>query len=64
MWKHHPYYWTTISPSDIKDVVLSVLELCEARQLTSFAFPALALVRNCDLIFYVISVSFVCLLIV
>ncbi len=29
------------SPSDIKDVVLSVLELCEARQLTSVAFPAL-----------------------
>ncbi|XP_058644826.1 protein mono-ADP-ribosyltransferase PARP14 isoform X2 [Onychostoma macrolepis] len=29
------------SPSDIKDVVLSVLELCEARQITSVAFPAL-----------------------
>ncbi|XP_058644830.1 protein mono-ADP-ribosyltransferase PARP14-like [Onychostoma macrolepis] len=29
------------SPSDIKDVVLSVLKLCEARQITSVAFPAL-----------------------
>ncbi|KAK2871251.1 hypothetical protein Q8A67_023778 [Cirrhinus molitorella] len=29
------------SPSDIKDVVLSVLELCESRQITSVAFPAL-----------------------
>ncbi|KTF86262.1 hypothetical protein cypCar_00021683 [Cyprinus carpio] len=29
------------SPSEIKDVVLSVLELCESRQITSVAFPAL-----------------------
>ncbi|KAF4108229.1 protein mono-ADP-ribosyltransferase PARP14-like [Onychostoma macrolepis] len=29
------------SPSDIKDVVLSVLKLCESRQITSVAFPAL-----------------------
>ncbi len=29
------------SPSNIKDVVLSVLELCESRQITSVAFPAL-----------------------
>ncbi|XP_026129256.1 poly [ADP-ribose] polymerase 14-like isoform X1 [Carassius auratus] len=29
------------SPSEIKDVVLSVLKLCEARQITSVAFPAL-----------------------
>ncbi|XP_026129260.1 poly [ADP-ribose] polymerase 14-like isoform X1 [Carassius auratus] len=29
------------SPSEIKDVVLSVLKLCEARKLTSVAFPAL-----------------------
>ncbi|CAM4730208.1 unnamed protein product [Leuciscus chuanchicus] len=29
------------SPSDIKDVVLSVLKLCESRQITSIAFPAL-----------------------
>ncbi|CAM4730210.1 unnamed protein product [Leuciscus chuanchicus] len=29
------------SPSDIKDVVLSVLKLCETRQITSVAFPAL-----------------------
>ncbi|XP_043106140.1 protein mono-ADP-ribosyltransferase PARP14 [Puntigrus tetrazona] len=29
------------NPSEIKDVVLSVLELCEARQITSVAFPAL-----------------------
>ncbi|XP_043106136.1 protein mono-ADP-ribosyltransferase PARP14-like isoform X1 [Puntigrus tetrazona] len=28
-------------PSEIKDVVLSVLKLCEARQITSIAFPAL-----------------------
>uniref|UniRef100_A0A8C1WAV4 Poly [ADP-ribose] polymerase n=1 Tax=Cyprinus carpio TaxID=7962 RepID=A0A8C1WAV4_CYPCA len=29
------------SPSGIKDVVLSVLKLCESRQITSVAFPAL-----------------------
>ncbi|KAL1266725.1 hypothetical protein QQF64_002400 [Cirrhinus molitorella] len=29
------------SPSEIKDVVLSVLKLCESRQITSVAFPAL-----------------------
>ncbi len=29
------------SPSDIKDVVLSVLTLCESQQITSVAFPAL-----------------------
>ncbi|KAL1266729.1 hypothetical protein QQF64_002404 [Cirrhinus molitorella] len=29
------------SPSDIKDVVLSVLKLCESRQITSVALPAL-----------------------
>ncbi len=29
------------SPSNIKDVVLSVLKLCESRQITSVAFPAL-----------------------
>ncbi|XP_016383980.1 poly [ADP-ribose] polymerase 14-like [Sinocyclocheilus rhinocerous] len=29
------------SPSEIKDAVLSVLELCESRQITSVAFPAL-----------------------
>ncbi len=29
------------SPSNIKDVVSSVLELCESRQITSVAFPAL-----------------------
>uniref|UniRef100_A0A672S1J3 Poly [ADP-ribose] polymerase n=1 Tax=Sinocyclocheilus grahami TaxID=75366 RepID=A0A672S1J3_SINGR len=29
------------SPSDIKSVVLSVLKLCESRQITSVAFPAL-----------------------
>ncbi|XP_051973987.1 protein mono-ADP-ribosyltransferase PARP14-like isoform X2 [Xyrauchen texanus] len=29
------------SPADIKEVVLSVLKLCEARQFTSVAFPAL-----------------------
>ncbi|XP_059401193.1 protein mono-ADP-ribosyltransferase PARP14-like isoform X5 [Carassius carassius] len=29
------------SPSDIKDVVLSVLMLCESRHITSVAFPAL-----------------------
>ncbi|XP_077098953.1 protein mono-ADP-ribosyltransferase PARP14-like [Siphateles boraxobius] len=29
------------APSDIKDVVLSVLKLCESRQITSVAFPAL-----------------------
>ncbi|XP_016340067.1 poly [ADP-ribose] polymerase 14-like isoform X4 [Sinocyclocheilus anshuiensis] len=29
------------SPSDIKGVVLSVLKLCESRQITSVAFPAL-----------------------
>ncbi|XP_016328595.1 poly [ADP-ribose] polymerase 14-like [Sinocyclocheilus anshuiensis] len=29
------------SPSDIKDVVLSVLKLCESRKITSVAFPAL-----------------------
>uniref|UniRef100_A0A8C2BU27 Poly [ADP-ribose] polymerase n=1 Tax=Cyprinus carpio TaxID=7962 RepID=A0A8C2BU27_CYPCA len=29
------------SPSEIKDVVLSVLELCESQQITSVAFPAL-----------------------
>ncbi|KAG1971163.1 protein mono-ADP-ribosyltransferase PARP14-like [Pimephales promelas] len=28
-------------PSDIKDVVFSVLKLCESRQITSVAFPAL-----------------------
>ncbi|CAM4730206.1 unnamed protein product [Leuciscus chuanchicus] len=28
-------------PSDIKDIVLSVLKLCESRQITSVAFPAL-----------------------
>ncbi|XP_051767270.1 protein mono-ADP-ribosyltransferase PARP14 isoform X3 [Ctenopharyngodon idella] len=28
-------------PSEIKDVVLSVLKLCESRQITSVAFPAL-----------------------
>uniref|UniRef100_A0A8C1MH48 Poly [ADP-ribose] polymerase n=2 Tax=Cyprinus carpio TaxID=7962 RepID=A0A8C1MH48_CYPCA len=29
------------SPSDIKEVVLSVLKICESRQITSVAFPAL-----------------------
>ncbi|XP_026129258.1 poly [ADP-ribose] polymerase 14-like isoform X3 [Carassius auratus] len=29
------------SPSDIKDVVMSVLKLCESRHITSVAFPAL-----------------------
>ncbi|RXN29689.1 poly [ADP-ribose] polymerase 14-like protein [Labeo rohita] len=29
------------SPSKIKDIVLSVLKLCESRQITSVAFPAL-----------------------
>ncbi len=38
------------SPSDIKDVVSSVLELCESRQITSVAFPALGTGEKlCDL---------------
>lgn len=34
-------------PSEIKDVVLSVLKMCEANQLSSVAFPALGTGNIC-----------------
>ncbi len=40
------------SPSDIKDVVLSVLKLCEARQITSVAFPALGTGKTRVILFF------------
>ncbi|XP_026128813.1 poly [ADP-ribose] polymerase 14-like [Carassius auratus] len=36
------------SPSEIKDVVFSVLKICEARQITSVAFPALGTGQGCQ----------------